>query len=203
MDLPLPALAGPHQIDNAGNAIAAIRALGDSRITEEAIAQGLRKVSWPARMQNLGAGHLRQFVSYGAEIWLDGGHNAPAGPVIAQALRDLASRAPKPLVLIWGMLNTKHPGAYIANFKGLADEVIAIAIPDEANALTADTLAQVAAGAGLKAMPAASVPKALEQACAMHPAPRILICGSLYLAGHVLALHSGEEASTVSGAAKR
>ena len=203
LDLPLPALAGPHQIDNAGNAIAALRALNDTRITEEAIAQGLRKVSWPARMQNLGAGHLRQFVSYGAEIWLDGGHNAPAGPVIAQAMRELAKRSPKPLVLIWGMLNTKHSAAYITNFKGLADEVICLAIPHEVNAIPADTLAQMAAGAGLKAMPAASIQKALEQACAMHPAPRILICGSLYLAGHVLALHSGEEASTVSGAAKR
>ena len=203
LDLPLPALAGPHQIDNAGNAIAALRTLKDERITEDAIAEGLRKVTWPARMQNLGDGHLRPFVSQGTELWLDGGHNGPASPVVAQTLRDMAKRGPKPVVLIWGMLNTKSPGAFIANFKGLADEVICLAIPDEANAISADELAAVAAREGLKASTANSIPKALEQACLSHPAPRILICGSLYLAGHVLALHSGEEPSAVSGAAKR
>ncbi|MEP6828615.1 MAG: folylpolyglutamate synthase/dihydrofolate synthase family protein [Aestuariivirga sp.] len=203
LDLPLPALTGPHQIDNAGNAIAALRALSDERITDEAIAEGLRKVTWPARMQNLGAGHLRKFVTQGTEIWLDGGHNGPAGPMVAEALRDLAKRGPKPLVLIWGMLNTKHPGAFIANFKGLAHEVICLATPDEANAIPAAELAQVAMREGLKSSSASSIIKALEQACLSHPAPRILICGSLYLAGHVLALHSGEEASAVSGAAKR
>lgn len=203
LDLPLPALHGPHQIDNAGNAIAALRVINDPRITDEAIAEGLRKVSWPARMQNLGEGHLRRFVSKDAEIWLDGGHNAPAGPVIAQALRDLHNRSPKPLVLIWGMLNSKSSGAFIVNFRGLADEVICLAIPDEANAISAAGLAQVATGEGLKAAPATTLQKALKQACLLHPAPRILICGSLYLAGHVLALHSGEEASAVSGAAKR
>ncbi len=203
LDLPMPALAGPHQIDNAGNAIAALRVLNDKRVTEEAIAEGLRKVTWPGRMQNLGDGHLRTFVSQSAEIWLDGGHNGPAGPVVAQTLKDLAKRGPKPLVLIWGMLNTKHPGAFITNFKGLADEVICLAIPDEANAIAADELAKVAKSEGVKASVTSSIPKALEQACLWHPAPRILICGSLYLAGHVLALHSGEEASAVSGAARR
>jgi len=203
LDLPLPALQGPHQIDNAGNAIAALRALSDTRITEDAIAAGLRQVTWPARMQNLGAGHLRAFVSEGSELWLDGGHNGPAGPMVAQALRDMNARTAKPLVLVWGMLNTKDPGAFIANFKGLAAEVIAIAIPDEANAISAEDLAMVAVAQGLKASPASSLQKALEHACLSHPAPRLLICGSLYLAGHVLALHSGEEASKVSGAAKR
>jgi dihydrofolate synthase / folylpolyglutamate synthase len=203
LDLPLPVLAGPHQIDNAGNAIAAIRALNDSRISEDDFVTGMKNVTWPARMQNLGAGHLRLHVSDGAEIWLDGGHNAPAGPAMAQTMRDLGSRAPRPLVLIWGMLNTKNPGAFIANFKGVADQVVTLAIPDEANAISADELALVAKAQGLAAMPATSLQKALEQACLLHPAPRILICGSLYLAGHVLALHSGEEPSVVSGAAKR
>ena len=101
------------------------------------------------------------------------------------------------------MLNTKHPGAFIANFKGLADQAICLAIPDEANAIAADDLVQVARAQGLAATAADTLPKALQQACASQPDPRILICGSLYLAGHVLALHSGEEASAVSGAAKR
>ncbi len=203
LDLPMPALKGPHQIDNAGNAIAALRALGDERITEGAIAGGLKKVAWPARMQNLGDGLLRSCVSTGTELWLDGGHNGAAGPVVAQTLHDMGLRGPKPLVLIWGMLNTKNPGAFIANFKGLADEVICLAIPDEANSIAAPELVRVARHEGMKASPADSIPKALEQACLAHPAPRILICGSLYLAGHVLALHFGEEPSTVSGAAKR
>ena len=203
LDLPMPALPGPHQIDNAGNAIAAIRVLNDARINEDAIASGLRSVSWPARLQNLGAGHLRAWVSQGTELWLDGGHNGPAGPVVAQAMRDIAKRSPKPLVLAWGMLNTKSPGAFIANFAGIAEEVICLSIPDEVNAISAFDLALEAREAGLKASTATSLQNALEQACIMHPTPRILICGSLYLAGHVLALHSGEEASAISGAAKR
>ncbi|MBG1233934.1 bifunctional folylpolyglutamate synthase/dihydrofolate synthase [Aestuariivirga litoralis] len=197
LDLPLPALAGPHQIDNAGNAIAALRALKDDRITEEAIAVGLKSVTWPARMQKLGSGYLS---ANGAEIWLDGGHNGPAGPMVAQAMRDMPK---KPLVLIWGMLNTKISGAFISHFKGLAEEVIAITIPDEINAISAEELAEVARKEGLKASTATSIQNAVEQACLSHPAPRLLICGSLYLAGHVLALHSGEEASAISGAAKR
>ena len=203
LDLPLPALPGPHQIDNAGNAIAALRVLADPRVTDDAIAQGLRSVTWPARMQNLGRGHLREFVTPGSEIWLDGGHNGPAGPVVAQALRELNAKLPKPVVLIWGMLNSKDPSAFIANFKELAREVFTLTIPDEVNALPAEALAVAARGCGLKAQAAASLQTALEQACLAQPAPRILICGSLYLAGHVLALHSGEEASAVSGAAKR
>jgi dihydrofolate synthase/folylpolyglutamate synthase len=203
LDLPLPALSGPHQIDNAGNAIAAIRALKDARISDDAIADGLRRVTWPARMQNLGEGHLRALVTPDTELWLDGGHNGPAGPMVAQALRDMAKRAPRPLVLIWGMINTKDPSSFIRNFKGLADQVYALQIPDEVNALSAETLVEAAQAAGLEAKPARSLQNALEQACSSHPAPRILICGSLYLAGHVLALHSGEEASAVSGAAKR
>ncbi len=203
LDLPLPALPGQHQIDNAGNAIAALRVLADQRITEDAIAQGLRSVTWPARMQKLGEGLLRRQVTEGTEIWLDGGHNGPAGPVIAQALRELNGRAAKPVVLIWGMLNSKDPSAFIANFKGLAAEVFTLTIPDEVNAIPAEALAVAAQGRGLKAQAATSLQKALEQACIVQPAPRILICGSLYLAGHVLALHSGEEPSAVSGAAKR
>src|SRR5665213_340977 len=203
LDLPMPALAGPHQVDNAGNAIAAIRALNDSRISEEAIATGLRTVTWPARMQNLGAGHLREFVSANTEVWLDGGHNAPAGPMVAAAMRELSARLPKPLVLIWGMLNTKSPSGFIANFKGLAEAVICLPIPDEVNTIPANELVAAAQGEGLKALAASSIEQALREASKLFPNPRILICGSLYLAGHVLALHSGEEASKVSGAAKR
>ena len=158
------------------------------------------KVTWPARLQNLGQGHLRQFVAEQNELWLDGGHNGPAGVVLAQALRAMPKR---PMVMIWGMLNTKHPGAFIANFKGLADFIFTLAIPDEANAISAEDLSRIALENGLKAAPAESLERALDKAAQFNPHARILICGSLYLAGHVLALHNGETPSAVSGAAKR
>ena len=203
LDLPFPALQGPHQIDNAGNAIAAVRALKDERISDAAIEAGLLNVTWPARMQRLTNGHLNELLPIEAELWLDGGHNGPAGVVLAQTLKDLNAKNPKPLIMIWGMLNTKHPGAFIANFKGVAERVITIAIPGEANTIPADALALSANQIGIAALPATSLEKALEQAAVLHPAPRIIICGSLYLAGHVLAAQSGETMSALSGAAKR
>lgn len=203
LDLPLPALLGPHQIDNAGNAIAALRSLNDKRITEKAYSDGLRNVTWPARLQKLGAGHLKEHLREGSELWLDGGHNGPAGGVLAQALAEMQARSPRPLVIVWGMINTKDPGAFIANFKGLANHVITLTIPEEINAIPADELAKIARSNGLAAEAAADLQKALGQAPKTGPAPRILICGSLYLAGHVLALHNGETPSAVSGAAKR
>jgi dihydrofolate synthase / folylpolyglutamate synthase len=200
LDLPLPALIGPHQIENAGNAIAAVRALNDSRVNDDAIAAGLKTVTWPARLQNLGTGQLRKFVSADTELWLDGGHNGPAGVVLAQALKAMPKRD---TLMIWGMLNTKHPGAFIANFKDVASHVYTLTIPDEANAISAEDLARISIDNGLNASSAISLEKALEQAALLKPAPRIIICGSLYLAGHVLATHSGETPSKVSGAAKR
>jgi dihydrofolate synthase / folylpolyglutamate synthase len=203
LDLPLPALQGPHQIDNAGNSIAAIRALNDARISDAAIEAGLLNVTWPARMQRLTNGHLNELLPMDAELWLDGGHNGPAGVVLAQTLKDLNAKNPKPLIIIWGMLNTKHPGAFIANFKGISERVITIAIPGEINTISADDLALAAKQNGIASSAAPSLEKALEQAAQLHPAPRIVICGSLYLAGHVLAAQSGETMSALSGAAKR
>ena len=195
-----PHRLGPHQIDNAGNAVAAIRALNDIRINETAIEQGLLNVKWPARLQRLGEGHLWKYVSNECELWLDGGHNAPAGKVLAQALKNLP---PRPLVMIWGMLNTKDPGGFIANFKGFADHVFSIAIPDEANTISALDLAAIVQAQGLNSTPASSLEDALQLASKISPAPRLLICGSLYLAGHVLAAHDGTEMSAVSGVARR
>ncbi len=203
LDLSLPALKGPHQIDNAGNAIAAIRALKDRRVTDVAIEAGLLNVSWPARMQPLVNGHLNEMVAADTELWLDGGHNEPAGVVLAQTLKDLNTKNPKPLIMIWGMLNTKNPGAFIANFKSVAQHVMTIAIPGEINTIAADELAEIAKQNGFASVSTASLEKALEQATALHPAPRIVICGSLYLAGHVLAAQNGETMSALSGAAKR
>ena len=203
LDLPLPALQGPHQIDNAGNAIAAIRALSDGQITDAAIEAGLLNVTWPARMQRLTNGYLNELLPIEAELWLDGGHNGPAGVVLARTLKELNAKSPKPVIMIWGMLNTKHPGAFIANFNDIAESVITLAIPGETNTIAADDLALIAKQNGVTPSTATSLEKALEQAAQLHPAPRIIICGSLYLAGHVLAAQSGETMSALSGAAKR
>ncbi len=200
LDLPLPALIGPHQIDNAGNAIAAVRALNDHRISNEAIATGLKNVTWPARLQNLGEGQLQNHVSPDTEIWLDGAHNGPAGKVLAEALRALPKRS---TVMVVGMLNTKHAEAFLENFKDVVVRAYTLAIPDEINAIPAGELADIAGRIGLAATPASSLVNALEQIQNMKPAPRIIICGSLYLAGHVLAAHTGETPSALSGAAKR
>jgi dihydrofolate synthase / folylpolyglutamate synthase len=203
LDLPLPQLPGRHQIDNAGNAVAAIRVLKDRRVSDAAIARGLRTASWPARMQRLGPGRLSQWVPRDAELWLDGGHNPSAGRALAQAFSDLNDRVSRPLVLIWGMLKSKDAEGFIGHFAGIAHRVVAVAIPDEENAVPADRLADTARRCGLSAETAASIDSALRQASQITPAPRILILGSLYLAGQVLAAHSGEAMSQVSGARRR
>ncbi len=203
LDLPLPHLHGRHQVDNAGNAIAALRALGDTRVTENHIAQGLKSVIWPARMQRLGPGALWSQVPADAELWLDGGHNPSAARVLAQAFSDLNDRHSRPLVLVWGMLNTKDVASFIGAFAGIAHRAVTITIPDEENAAAAEALAQAARSKGLAAETAASLEDALRQASLTTPAPRILICGSLYLAGRVLAAHQGQEMSKVSGTARR
>jgi dihydrofolate synthase/folylpolyglutamate synthase len=203
LDLPLPQLKGRHQIDNAGNAIATIRLLGDSRIGEAQIGEGLRTTAWPARMQRLGPGALSALIPADAELWLDGGHNPSAGRVIAQAFSELNERHSRPLVLVWGMLNTKDVGSFIGCFRGIASRVVTLTIPDEENAVAAEALADAARAQGLAAETAVGLEAALRQAALGAPPPRILICGSLYLAGRVLALHGKEEMSQVSGAGRR
>jgi dihydrofolate synthase/folylpolyglutamate synthase len=203
LDLPLPHLQGRHQVDNAGNAIAAVRALGDPRIADSHIALGLKSVTWPARMQRLGPGELWPHGPADAELWLDGGHNPSAARALAQAFSDLNDRHSRPLVLVWGMLNTKDVASFIGAFAGIAHRAVTISIPEEENAVAAETLAQAARSKGLAAETAASLKDALKQALLTTPAPRILICGSLYLAGRVLAAHHGEDSSRVSGTARR
>lgn len=203
LDLNMPQLKGRHQVDNAGNAIAAIRLLGDSRISETHIEQGLKSVTWPARMQRLGPGTLLNHIPKDAELWLDGGHNPSAGRVIARAFSDINDRHSRPLVLIWGMLNTKNAGDFIEPFAGLAQRVVTLTIPGEPNAVPADQLAEIARSRELSAETAVNLEKALEQAALIRPAPRILICGSLYLAGHVLSMHENTAMSGAPGVARR
>ncbi|GHE69120.1 bifunctional folylpolyglutamate synthase/dihydrofolate synthase [Camelimonas fluminis] len=189
LDLPLPRLGGRHQHVNAGAAIAALRAAGMTNLSDAAIERGLLGAEWPARMQRLRDGRLLSLAPAGAEIWLDGGHNPDGGRAIAAALADLEERSPAPLVMIVGMLGTKDGEGFLAPFAGLARDVIAVPIPGQMAARTAAEVAQMALAAGMRAETATSVEAALiatGRRVWARP-PRILIAGSLYLAGEVLA----------------
>lgn len=184
LDLPLPALYGAHQIDNAALAVAAIRHL-DLPVAEADIAQGLRSAVWPARLTPL-RGALTAHISEGQELWLDGGHNAAGAQALAAALDEMNRQRPAPLVLICGMMASKDAARFFAAFSGKAQQVFAVPIPGESGALKAGELAPHARAQGLDVTIARSVPDALSRAAEV-PGARIVICGSLYLAGSVLA----------------
>jgi dihydrofolate synthase/folylpolyglutamate synthase len=190
LDLPLPKLPGRHQLDNAGTAIATLRAAGFA-LPMQAFETGLGKAEWPARMQHLSHGALKQLVPAGSELWLDGGHNTDGGRAIAAALGDLEERVPRPLVIIVGMLTTKDNVGFLRNFTGLARRVIAVPIPRQEKSVPPETLVDIARGIGLPADSRDSLEAALIATghLGLMPAPRILITGSLYLAGEVLALN--------------
>ncbi|MGR3634689.1 MAG: bifunctional folylpolyglutamate synthase/dihydrofolate synthase [Shimia sp.] len=179
LDLPLPALPGAHQIQNAGAAIAALRYLG---CDEAACEAAMRDVFWPARMMRMREGPLVETAPE-AELWLDGGHNAAAGEALGAHLASLPER---PTVLICGMLNTKDVSGYMAPLAAQAEALHAVSIPGEAATLSAAETAAAARAAGLAAQEADSVEAALTAIVAQNPNARVLICGSLYLAGHVL-----------------
>ena len=197
-DLPLPALIGRHQIVNAGTAVAAALELRDLGLDEAAIEAGLTRVSWPARMQRLDRGPLPSVLKPGSELWLDGGHNPAAGLVLAQTLADLEERSPRPLHLICGMMGLKDAAGFLKPFAGLARDVTTVPIPGAHEAPHApETLAQAARSVGLRAEVSTSVDCALRRLDKDHPGPkRILICGSLYLAGQVLAQQEGVTAQS-------
>ena len=191
MDLAAPKLFGRHQFDNAGLAIATLRATDAFKISIAAFETGIVNAEWPARMQRLVSGRLVEQGPPGCEIWLDGGHNAEGGRVAAAALGDLEERVSRPLVVITGMMANKDAGAFLANFAGLTRHIIAVQIPDRDNAMPPDRLADAARALGMRVENAASVEAALHglSRLAYEVSPRILITGSLYLAGHVLALN--------------
>lgn len=193
LDLPLPGLLGRHQIVNAGTAVATALELRDLGISEAAIEKGLVAVRWPARMQRLDHGPLPAILKSGSELWLDGGHNPAAGQVLAQTLADLEERSPRPLHLICGMMGLKDAAGFLSPFRGLARDVTTVPIPGAHEAPHApETLAEAARSVGIPAEVARDVDAALARIDAVHPGPkRILICGSLYLAGQVLARQQG------------
>lgn len=179
LDLPLPNLPGGHQVMNAGAALAVLRHLGAD---EAACETAVTKAEWPARMQRLKHGPLVD-AAPAAELWLDGGHNPAAGIAIADVL---ASGAARPTHLICGMLNTKDIAGYLRPLAAVARSLHAVSIPGETATLPAATTAAVAREVGLEAFEASSVQDALEQIIAADPQAKVLICGSLYLAGSIL-----------------
>jgi dihydrofolate synthase / folylpolyglutamate synthase len=189
LDLPAPRLYGRHQFENAGAAIAALRASG-LKLPPAAYEAGMTQVDWPARMQRLSHGRLAALAPPESELWLDGGHNADGGQAIAAALADLEERVSRPLVLIVGMLATKDSAGFLQNFSGLARRVITVPIHQD-KAVPAAELAAVADTIGIPALARDDIESAIAIAgkLDLHPPPRILITGSLYLAGEVLALN--------------
>jgi dihydrofolate synthase / folylpolyglutamate synthase len=187
LDLPPPKLFGRHQFENAGAAIASLRASG-LKLTTSAFEAGMNRVEWPARMQRLAQGRLAALLPPEAELWLDGGHNPDGGRAAAAALADLEERVPRPLVLIVGMLSTKDSAGFLKNFSGLARRVIAVPI-HQGNTVPPAELAELARAVGVPSLVRDDLESALDLAGKLDlaPAPRILITGSLYLAGEALA----------------
>jgi len=189
LDLPPPALLGRHQYDNAGVAIAAARALNDRRIDEAAIARGVASTVWPARMQRLTAGPLaRLAAARGADLWLDGGHNPHAAVALAQTAADLSARDGRPIVFVLGLLARKDAAGVLCALAGTRSRLITVGFQSD---LVADpqALADQARAQGVAAEACPDVMAGVRLALSGEgPAPHVLICGSLYLAGEALAL---------------
>ncbi|WP_418592269.1 bifunctional folylpolyglutamate synthase/dihydrofolate synthase [Ponticoccus sp. (in: a-proteobacteria)] len=179
LDLPLPALRGAHQVQNAGAALAVLRHLG---MGEDAFEAAMTRVDWPARMQRLLAGPLVGLAPR-AELWLDGGHNPAAGEALAALLAQMPER---PTHLICGMLNTKDARGFLRPLAGQATSLTGVSIPGETNTLSGEETAKLAADCGHHTRTAPSVAAALTAITDATPEARVLICGSLYLAGYVL-----------------
>ena len=188
LDLPAPKLYGRHQFENAGLAIAALRAIKPFKISPGAYEAGMIKADWPARLQRLAQGRLVELAPAGSELWLDGGHNPDGGRAIAAALADLEERVSRPLVLIVGMLASKDCEGFLGNFTGLVRRMIAVPVPGAEKGMSAEAVADAARAIGLPATSRDNLIEALDAArkLDLDPPPRILITGSLYLAGEVL-----------------
>ena len=193
LELPPSALAGPHQVDNAGTAVAALELLSGFDVGARAIDEGLRRVEWPARLERLGPGPLvdrfEDIAPAGSEVWLDGGHNAAAGAALARVAEGWTD---KPLFLIVGMLNSKDPAEFLAPLAPFVEAARCVAIPGEQASLGARQVTAAAIATGIDAQASASIEDALTAIARRAACPaRVLISGSLYLAGAVLAANGG------------
>ncbi|WP_193366580.1 bifunctional folylpolyglutamate synthase/dihydrofolate synthase [Pelagibius marinus] len=193
--LPKPGLLGSHQIANAALAVACAAQLGEFDLSDNAIEAGIARATWPARLQRLTKGPVVEALPAGWELWLDGGHNPAAGQALAETIRAEwgEGAAGRPLDLVYGMLDTKVAAGYLEALAPLTQSLQAVRIPGEAASLSAEAAADHAQKAGIDAAPADSVLAAVQRLVeegidsGSGKPHRILICGSLYLAGHVLA----------------
>ncbi len=184
LDLPPPALAGTHQHRNAGLAVAAAKRLPGFDVPDAALSLGLKTVQWPGRLQRLTQGPLPESLPEGWELWLDGGHNPAAAEAIAKHYRAWRKR---PMHLILGMMEGKDPEAFLKPLEGKVALLRTVGIPGAAGCLGAGTLAEAGRTWRIEAAPSEGVFQAVKDIAATAPEPgRILICGSLYLAGSVL-----------------
>jgi dihydrofolate synthase/folylpolyglutamate synthase len=187
--LPRPALAGAHQLVNAGMAVACARRMPGLRISEAAIAAGLAKAVWPGRLQLLAAGKLTAAAGPDLELWLDGGHNRAAAEALADHVTDPAGGwRDRPLYLVFGAMNTRPPEDFLRPLAARAAALRAVPVSGEENTLDPADAVVAARAVGLDAAAAADVASALKDIRKIATEPgRVLICGSLYLAGAVLA----------------
>ena len=179
MELPKPNLLGTHQIQNAGIAIAALTHLIEKK---EAFYGAVSKAKWPARMQKLSTGPILKALGH-SDVWLDGGHNPAVGRALASCL---STHNKKPTVLICGMLKTKDVAGYLSPFSNLVEFLAAVSIPNEQNTLSAGETAKHANGLGIKSKSFRSISEGIQFVANQFPNCQVLICGSLYLAGHIL-----------------
>ena len=188
LDLPLPRLAGRHQIDNAATAIATLRRVMP-RLDERAIERGLTQAQWPARLQRLSQGVFSLIGPAGAEIWLDGGHNEGGGRALAEAMAEMQDQSSRPLVLVCGMLANKDSRGFLEHFAGLASELLAVPLGADHAGRPPKELADAARALGIPSAPQPGLEAAFGALASRkwRVAPRVLICGSLYLAGEALA----------------
>ncbi|MBI2586889.1 MAG: bifunctional folylpolyglutamate synthase/dihydrofolate synthase [Rhodospirillales bacterium] len=184
-EFPLPSLEGPHQAQNAGLAVALLDRLPGFTLADGQIAAGLKNTEWPARLQRLRRGPIRGALGPEFALWLDGGHNPGAADALAAWL---AQREPLPLHLVFGMLNTKDPEGFLRPLVPYVHSVYSVPIKGQENCCSSAELARVATGLGLTATACDDVRGALRAIRANEIGPaRVLIAGSLYLAGTVLA----------------
>jgi dihydrofolate synthase / folylpolyglutamate synthase len=185
--LPLPALAGEHQLVNAGAAITAALSLKDFTISDEAIQRGLQSVRWPARLQHLTEGRLAQMLPAGWELWVDGAHNEAGGYMLSLWAE---TKQDRPLYLISGMTQGRDSVKFFEPLASKADFMCGLLVESEASSQTAEYVTAAAEKAGLKAKVCDSLEEALRYTCSLSGTPaRILVCGSLYLAGTVLEMN--------------
>lgn len=185
LDLPLPALIGAHQIENAGLACAAFLAPTRHTISDDAFAAGIASARWPARLQALTRGALSAPIrAMGGEVWVDGGHNAHAAEALARELKSMKERRGGANVAIVGLRARKDAEAFVVGLAPSVDHIITVPLSE--NHLSPEALAALASKAGASARAASSLGDAMQIA-AQFPAPRILICGSFLLAAEALA----------------